>query len=240
MKKLSLFLTLILMLFLFAACSQQKQEEKPAILEVQLQTPDHIELNKETALSCIVTYGGEKVDDADEVKFEVWKHGSEKHEMLTAKNVGDGKYAVKKTFTEPGTYSVVSHVTARNMHNMPKKDIVVGTASDQQQHHAEEHHGDEHHHADVTMMLQEKQFSVNKEARLTVHITHDGQPLTKATVRFEIWKGDGKHEFIEASEKQAGQYEAVTSFREKGTYSVRIHVETEQLHEHQVEQITVK
>jgi hypothetical protein len=239
-KKLSLFLSLTFILFLFAACSQEKQEEKPAMLEVQLQTPDHIELNKETTLSCIVTYGGEKVNDADEVKFEVWKHGSEKHEMLTAKNDGDGKYSVKKTFTEPGTYSVISHVTARNMHNMPKKDIVVGTPSDQPQNHAEEHHGDEHHHADVMIMLHEKQFSVNKEAHLTVHITHDGQPLTKAKVHFEIWKGNSKHKFIEASEKQAGQYEATTTFQEKGTYSVKIHVETEQLHEHQVEQITVQ
>jgi hypothetical protein len=239
MKKLSLFLSLMLISFLFAACGQQKQEEKPAILEVQLQTPDHVELNKETTLSCIVTYGGEKVNDADEVKFEVWKHGSEQHEMLTAKNDGDGKYSVKKTFTEPGTYSVISHVTARNMHNMPKKDIVVGTPSDQPQNHAEEHHGDEHHHADVMIMLHEKQFSVNKEAHLVAHITHDGKPLTKAKVHFEVWQGSGKHEFIEASEKQAGQYEAVTSFQEKGTYSVKIHVETEQLHEHQVEQITV-
>jgi hypothetical protein len=240
MKKIYMFLAFILMLFLFTACSQEKQEEKPAMLEVKIEAPDHIELNKKTTLACIVTYGGEKVDDADEVKFEIWKHGSEQHDMLKAKNEGNGKYSVTKTFTEPGTYSVVSHVTARNMHNMPKKDIVVGTASAQPQNHAEEHHGDEHHHADVMMMLPEKQFSVNKEAHLTVHITHDGQPLTKATVHFEIWKGDGKHEFIKASEKQAGQYEAVTSFQEKGTYSVRIHVKTEHLHEHQVEQITVQ
>ncbi|OAT73563.1 FixH family protein [Parageobacillus thermoglucosidasius] len=244
MKKVYAFLALLMSsLLLFAACDQEKQEkkpEKPAMLEVKIEADDHIELNKETTIACVVTYGGEKVDDADEVKFEIWKHGSEQHDMLKAKNEGSGKYSVTKTFTEPGTYSVVAHVTARNMHNMPKKDIIVGQESKQHQEHGDNAGHGGHHHADLSIMLQHKEYAVNKPVSLTARIAHAGKPLTNAAVRFEVWKDSGKHEFIDASETQAGQYEAAATFQEKGTYSVKIHVEAKELHEHQIEQITVK
>ncbi len=32
----------------------------------------------------------EKVTDADDVKFEIWKDGDEKHEMLNGKHKGKG------------------------------------------------------------------------------------------------------------------------------------------------------
>lgn len=116
-------------LILIAACSHTEHGEEQAILNVKIEAKSPIDVNKATEIACVVTYGNEKVDDADEVKFEIWKQGSEKHEMLPAKNKGNGKYAVTKTFTEAGTYSIVAHVTARNMHNMPKTDIVVGNPS---------------------------------------------------------------------------------------------------------------
>ena len=37
----------------------------------------------------------EKVTDADDVKFEIWKAGDEKHEMLEGKHKGKGVYAVE-------------------------------------------------------------------------------------------------------------------------------------------------
>ena len=39
--------------------------------------------------------GKEKVTDADDVKFEIWKDGDEKHEMLDGKHKGKGVYAVE-------------------------------------------------------------------------------------------------------------------------------------------------
>lgn len=121
------FAVVLLGMMIMAACTNHnKQAETPAVLDVKIDVPDHVDLNKPTKLTCVVTYGGEKVDDANEVKFEVWKHGDGEREMLEAKHDGDGRYSVEKTFTEAGTYSVVAHVTARDMHNMPKKDIVAG------------------------------------------------------------------------------------------------------------------
>ncbi|WP_199426453.1 FixH family protein [Thermaerobacillus caldiproteolyticus] len=246
MKRKFLFLAFMTMVafVLLAACNQEKQEEnQPAVLNVKIKTDDHIELNKETEIACLVTYGNEKVTDADEVKFEIWKQGNNQHEMLKAKHEGNGKYVVKKTFTEPGTYSVIAHVTARNMHNMPKTDIVVGQASNMPAEQNHDHDGEEHHdhHSDVTIMLHEQQYHVNEATELTAHITHDGQPLTNATVRFEVWKENSeKHEFIDAHEQAKGEYKATTTFKDKGVYFVKVHVETNELHDHQVEQITVQ
>jgi hypothetical protein len=247
MKRNTFFLafTMIIVTILFAACSQAKNEtDEQAVLNVKIETKSPIELNKETEIACLVTYGNEKVTDADEVKFEIWKQGNEHHDMLQAKNEGNGKYAVKKTFTEPGTYSVIAHVTARNMHNMPKEDIVVGQASgtpaeQNHDHDSAEHH--DHHHSDVTIMIHQQQYHVNEASELVAHITHDGQPLANATVHFEVWKENSeKHEFIDAREQAKGEYKATTTFKDKGVYFVKVHVETNELHEHQVEQITVQ
>ncbi|OPX04142.1 FixH family protein [Geobacillus proteiniphilus] len=237
--------TMLFGMMIMAACTNNnKQAETPAVLEVKMDVPDHIDLNKPTKLSCVVTYGGEKVDDASEVKFEVWKHGSSEREMIEAKHDGDGRYSVEKTFTQAGTYSVVAHVTARDMHNMPKKDIVAGNpeqaatadgAGENSQGSAEEHH-----HGAVAISLSSRSFEAGKPAALTVHLTKDGKPFTNATVRFEIWQANNKHEFVDADEKGNGEYEAVATFANKGTYSVKVHVEADQLHEHQVEQVTVQ
>ncbi len=122
------FAVVLLGMMIMAACTNHnKQAETPAVLDVKIDAPDHIDLNKPTKLACVVTYGGEKVDDASEVKFEVWKHGSSEREMLEAKHDGDGRYSVEKRFTQAGTYSVVAHVTARDMHNMPKKILSPAT-----------------------------------------------------------------------------------------------------------------
>ena len=51
----------------------------------------------------------EKVTDADDVKFEIWKDGDEKHEMLDGKHKGKGVYAVEKTFETDGVYHIISH-----------------------------------------------------------------------------------------------------------------------------------
>ncbi|MED3722763.1 FixH family protein [Geobacillus stearothermophilus] len=239
------FAVVLLGMMIMVACTNHyKKAETPAVLDVKIDAPDHIDLNKPTKLACVVTYGGEKVDDASEVKFEVWKHGSSEREMLEAKHDGDGRYSVEKTFTQAGTYSVVAHVTARDMHNMPKKDIVAGNpeqaatadgASENSQGSAEEHH-----HGTVAISLSSRSFEAGKPAALTVRLSKDGRPLTGATVRFEIWQADNKHEFVDAKEKGNGEYEAMAMFANKGTYSVKVHVEgSGGLHEHQVEHVTV-
>jgi hypothetical protein len=248
-------LVLIVVIGILSSCAQKNEEseeaEELAFLDVKIQTEEKIELNKETEIACFVTYGKEKVTDADEVKFEIWKNGEEDHEMLLGEHRGEGKYSVKKTFTEPGTYSIVAHVTARSMHNMPKKEITVGenqatnsenNSKDNNEHQSEHHNHHGHHHSHVMIALQNEQtYQINTDIALSANVQLDQQPLSEAQVKFEIWKENAeKHEFIDAKEEGNGEYKVVKKFTEPGNYFVKIHVQKGDIHEHQVEKIVVQ
>ncbi|KKB34710.1 hypothetical protein QY96_02902 [Bacillus thermotolerans] len=97
------------------------------MLEVEILVPEKISLNQETILKVQVTQGKEYVEDAKEVKFELWKENQKKNsELLLAEHQGNGIYSVNKTFDEKGTYHLQTHVTARSLHTMPTKKLVVG------------------------------------------------------------------------------------------------------------------
>lgn len=107
-----------LLLFVFAllvvaGCANKAEEEELAYLDVKMAVEEKLPANEEVELACFVTYGDEKVTDALEVKFEVWKHGDDNREMIEGKHAGDGKYVARYTFPDKGTYSVVAHVTAK-------------------------------------------------------------------------------------------------------------------------------
>lgn len=126
MKKL--LIGLFMLIGVLAGCSNQSAttDEVPKMVEVSVKTvPQTIPVNKAAKIEAIVTQGNDKVSDADEVKFEVWKSGQAKHEMLEAKNEGKGIYSINKTFQSEGKYYVTAHVTARNMHVMPNQELNV-------------------------------------------------------------------------------------------------------------------
>lgn len=113
---------------LFAGCGKQETAAvKPAkLVKVQLIVPKTADAGTNIPLKAVVTQGKEKVDDADEVKFEIWKKNSDKNSsMLEAKHDQHGIYTAKTVIKEPGTYTVQVHVTARKMHVMPKTDLSV-------------------------------------------------------------------------------------------------------------------
>ncbi|MFZ7947208.1 MULTISPECIES: FixH family protein [Bacillaceae] len=129
MKK-NLFLLLCLLIAL-EGCSKTdntaQKDEVPALLEVAIKTPDIVNAKEEVKIEAIVTQGEDKVNDAEEVNFEIWKEGQEKHARYIGKSQGKGIYSINNTFSEEGKYYIVAHVTARDMHNMPKKEITVGS-----------------------------------------------------------------------------------------------------------------
>ncbi|HEX7064652.1 MAG TPA: SCO family protein [Bacillales bacterium] len=98
--------------------------EKPLKVDILL-GPGKIQAGKPMEIRAAVSQGGRKVNDAEEVMFEVWAKGDAKHQMFHGKSEGDGIYAIQKTFKSPGIYYVMSHVTARGQHIMPKKKIIV-------------------------------------------------------------------------------------------------------------------
>lgn len=234
-----IFLLLVAVILVGTACTAKEDnntssQEAPQPIEVEILTPDTLEAGKEITIEAKVTQGKEAVEDADEVLFELWKDGDENHDEIEGTHQGEGIYSIKQTFPEDGVYYVIAHVTARNMHNMPKKELIVGDVS----------HG--HHHGDneglVLHIQLEKEIRVNEETTLTAHVMEEGKPLEKATVKFEVWKKNekGKHNFLEAKEGQPGEYQTKTTFSSKGEYVVKLHMEKGKLHEHSEETITVK
>jgi len=244
MKKFFLLLTLVFL----AACGDneinqsQNKEEEIYPLEVVLQMPEKAEANESISLKAIVTYGNEKVEDANEVQFEIWKEGNkESNNMIEASHVGDGIYEISYSFSEEGIYYVQSHVTAKDQHNMPKKQITIGDTHniDEEQN---EHTQTNHHHGAVEMkLLTEQQWKANQETTLKVSIKKNENPISNARIRFEIWKdGSHDHQWIETNEIEEGIYEAAYTFEETGTYYIQIHVENDEgLHEHSTQTVEV-
>lgn len=257
MKKFTLLMG-ILLVMLLGACGNDEgsnqDDEIPALLEVELNLPEeNLEVGAELNLEAYVSQGGEAVEDANEVKFEVLKKGDTESEMLEAEHQGEGIYTAKKKFDAEGIYSVTAHVTARNMHNMPKKELVVGNPTEPEADHEEEAHShdetadsDSHGHVHgepvVMVELQSGFDMVAKESTdLSVLITEKEEPLTAATIRFEIWKeGQEQHEFIDATEAGDGVYQADKTFESAGNHLINVHINKGELHEHQLFSVTVK
>ncbi|MBM7703832.1 FixH family protein [Metabacillus iocasae] len=249
MKK-AVFLLALSLTFL-GACGQGNStndpvaEEEPKMLEVDLTGPEKVNLDEEVTFKATVTHGDEKVDDADDVQFEVWEsEKKEESEMIDAKHEGEGVYSITKAFSEEGMYTIQSHVTARKSHNMPKMNVVVGNVKAVEHSPVDEQHAQESdHHQGAAISLNPTSAIKEEETTLSVTVEVNEQPLKQADVRFEIWKeGATKHDWVNTTEQEdTPTYDAPYIFTEAGTYHVQVHVENDQgLHEHTTINIDVK
>ncbi|GAE32602.1 hypothetical protein JCM9152_4141 [Halalkalibacter hemicellulosilyticusJCM 9152] len=145
------------MVGLLVACAGEEQGDiqndgVPEVVEVDIMLPEIVP-GEEVILQTKVTQGNENVDDAEEVEFEVWKHGKkDESDMISGEHQGDGIYEISYTFVDDGVYNVTSHVTARGMHVMPTKQVIVGDVSEEELQQLEEDDAQdeenehEHHH----------------------------------------------------------------------------------------------
>jgi hypothetical protein len=223
------------LLLLAAGCETGEQSLEPAApIDVTLNIqPKEPTFHENTTFSVTVTQNGALVDDAKEVRFELWKEGQEPHEMIPATRQGEGVYAVQKAFSEPGTYYVMYHVTARDFHNMKKQAFTVKGGQPQpttgHEHGTDHHHGDE---VDYHFRL-DGPVDAGSPAQWSVHLNHDNQPLSGAHVQFEYWKnGEEKYPFVDAKEDKAGEYTARVTLPSPGDYTVKVHVEKGPIHDH--------
>ncbi|MED3625454.1 FixH family protein [Bacillus thermocopriae] len=132
-RKISFMITVLLLILTATACNKQADHPNnpPEMIEVDLSVnPKKAKPNEPVVFEAKVTQGKEVVTDADEVVFEIWRAKDEKHTKIEVKHVENGIYRLEKTFSQEGTYYIISHVTARDMHNMPKKEFVVGKPSE--------------------------------------------------------------------------------------------------------------
>ncbi|MNS32167.1 hypothetical protein D3C72_642420 [compost metagenome] len=114
---------LISLVLLLSGCghnTDHEANEMPKPIEVKLTVaPMSAKVNEKVSFEAKVTQNGSNVDNAQEVTFEIWKDGSDKHSKITVASAGDGKYVMLKSFSEAGSYHVISHVTADSQHSMP-------------------------------------------------------------------------------------------------------------------------
>lgn len=240
------------MAFIFlAGCGQTsedhtsgKQEEAPAPINAVIELPEKGEPNVEVAIAVTVSQEKKPVEDADEVKFEIWKEGKkDASEMVEAKHSEGGKYSVNYTFLENGLYHVQSHVTARDMHTMPTESIQIGNVEEEQHEHsedaAEEGH---HHHGEVAIQLEKPEVIKAKgQTPLAVLLEKDESPLIDARVRLEITKQGTNPAWVDMKESTEGEYKADYQFPSGGTYIITIHVQNDDgLHEHTEVEVTVE
>jgi len=243
-----LFILLCTLALLTAACGIESHEESGftsgAPIEAAFSfSPTEPVVGEAITFSVKVTQEGKPVDDAKEVKFEWWKDGQEKHETIPATLQADGIYTAEQTISEPGSYFVYYHVTARDFHNMQKTPFTVKGAAGEHTPAADagaaHQHGtsagtDDHAASGVDFhFMPADSIKTNQAASLTVHLMKDNQAFAESSVKFEFWQGnDEKHTFVEAVETQPGQYESSVTFPTSGTYQVKVHVEKGEVHDH--------
>lgn len=132
MKKL--LLTLAVTAVLAVGCGAEDDSvdtlnsgEIPVEIMVELLTPEKLNVGEVTTLEVKVTQGGEVVNDADSVEFEVWESGlRDEGTMIEGEFTEDGVYTAEYTFNHDGVYYMYAHTTARGMHIMPKQQFIVG------------------------------------------------------------------------------------------------------------------
>ncbi|MEK5441186.1 FixH family protein [Fredinandcohnia sp. FSL W7-1320] len=253
MKRKTGMLLFVLITGLLAACgNEDKNEEKDQMsqelvpLEVEFIVPEKAEAGEKVLLKAVVTYGEEKVKDADEVKFEYWETGNQGDStMVESTNKNDGTYIAEVTFDHDGVYEMYAHTTAKDMHTMPKKSITVGeganAAHEEEQHENVEGHDHGHNEGLSMHFMNPEDIKANQEIDLAVHLQLDNEPLTNAKVRYEIYKeGSEKHDWVDTKEATSGQYTSSYSFKQDGTHTIVIHVENDNgLHEHEEHKVEV-
>ncbi|MEH7075393.1 FixH family protein [Neobacillus drentensis] len=131
MKKFFVFFVIVLCLGIVVSCNKKDQGDSlPKMVDVNLSIkPNPGKINEPITFEAKVTQGKDKVNDA-EVIFEIWRSKADKHEKMEIKPAENGIYRLEKAFPQEGTYYIISHVTARDMHNMPKKEFTVGIPSE--------------------------------------------------------------------------------------------------------------
>lgn len=111
---------------LFGCQSKAADEEVPAMIEVQMKiSPENAKVQENVLFEVTVTQGDDKVTDASSVEFEFGKKDGSDKEKILVKHKKDGVYSLEKAFDQEGDYYLIPHVTARDMHAMPKKEFKV-------------------------------------------------------------------------------------------------------------------
>ncbi|MCM3711293.1 FixH family protein [Sporosarcina luteola] len=240
MNKKYKLLGLMIGLVVLSACEKDVDDGSAVEvlpLEVELTVTEQAEIGDTVKMEALVTYGDEKVSDADKVVYEVWEEGKKDDSvMIDSINEKDGTYTAETSFDQDGLFNIQVHVDAKDLHTMPVKQVTIGQGA-----HAEgEEQGHEHDHGHTDgfalHFVKPENATAGEETELMTHLEIDGQPLENADVRYEVSSDvlGEKHLWIDAEETAQGEFTAVHPFEQAGVYTVKIHVKNKDgLHEHE-------
>ena len=241
-RKIGLFLFVVI-LGTMVACTKEDdvptEVVPPEPLEVELTVTESVDVGGNVKMDALVTQGDEKIEDADEVVYEIWEEGKQDEgEKIDSINEKLGIYTAETTFDHEGTFHIQVHVSARGLHTMPKKTVTVGDGGNY-----EEAEGQHHDTEGFTMdFLKPDAIKAGTAEELVVNLELDAEALEDVNVRYEIWREENpdKHDWVDAEELTAGEYSSSYTFLETDTYTVVVHVEDdEDLHEHEEHEINV-
>lgn len=252
MKKRHLAISTALIALLASGCGQNdtetnaSEDEEVVVvpISVDLTVPETGKAGEAIQLEAAVTQGDEKVTDANEVEYEIWEDGKKEDSWkVKSEQNTDGVYEAEAKFEHDGVYHVQVHVTARDMHTMPMKEITIGAGTPDDEAESEESH-DHHGSAEGFSMhfMEPEAVKVNESAMMIVHLQQDENPFEKARVRLEVVVNDKKDEakWVQLTEEKPGEYHGELTFDTAGTASVTVHVENDAgLHEHETHEITI-
>lgn len=227
--------------------NEAEETETAPAPEVEVVTGDEpLPVNEEVTLQAKVTQGGEPVEDAESVDFEIWneKDGKENSETLESTHTENGIYEIQYTFKKAGAYQMYAHTQVGDVHTMPKVTVQVGEEMDTEETAEESSHEHGDHSAQEFMVhLMTKQgFTAGEENKLTAHINRMEQPFEDAKVRFEISSDQlDAHKYIDAEETKAAEYTSTFNFPTAGKYIVTVHYEkpNKEIHGHEEVEIEV-
>ncbi|MDQ0256874.1 hypothetical protein J2S74_004296 [Evansella vedderi] len=248
MKKI-LTALLIISISLIAACGQTEQDPQTGSntelnldpIEVEIIAPEEADPDTDVTIQALVTQGEEKVNDASEVTFEIWKQGQkEESEMIEGTLTDeDGVYEITYRFPEENLYFIQPHVTARGMHRMPVGEIIIGDIPDEESHHDHgDDHSHDHHHGAINenlslQWLTPEEVQLEEEVEINISVQWKGAPWVNGEVTYEIWQEhDQVHQWLDAEEIEEGVYSLKHTFDQQGEFYIIIHIEDEEIHEH--------
>lgn len=247
MRKNLWFITLVCISLVLAACGKDSKDtltdqDELLDLNVEFELPEEVDVGDTILLEATVTHGDELVKDADDVNFEYWEDGNQDDNItVDSTNNGDGTYTAEISLDHDGVFMMYAHVTARDLHTMPKRSVIAGDGT------PFEGGDDDHEHESAEgfhmHFMEPKETLTNDDTELIVHLTMDDEPFEEAEVRYEIWNDDisDKRDWVDAEETENGEYVATHTFAEAGTYTIQIHVEDDDgLHEHEEHEVDVE
>jgi hypothetical protein len=127
MKKLSI--VLFVLMIAIVGCSKGNDSSSKEV-KGTIEVPESIQANEQVKLKVLVTQGDKKVENADDVQFQVEKEGYINQEMTKAPHEGKGVYSTDYTFKEDGEYMITAHVTVDGDMKMVTKKVEIGKSKE--------------------------------------------------------------------------------------------------------------